>query len=96
MHTFSALKKVMRLFPVWFFFHAVFFLRAEKIKIVYLINRSKMGQYGVLSAHLDHWLQVKWEGTFIPHNADTDEVITLDKTDVESVGNRDQIRIKDS
>ena len=53
-----------------------------------------MPKYGVLSARHDHWLQVQWKGTFVPEGSDSDEAITLYKTDVESVGNRDQIRIR--
>ena len=59
-----------------------------------------MPRYSVLSTRYDHWLQVQWKGTFTPQNRQSDEAednarVLLDKTDVELVGNRDQIMIKD-
>ena len=55
-----------------------------------------MPRYSVLSAHHDHWLQVQWKGTFTPDGYEDDTPVVLNKTDIETVGNRDQITIRDS
>ena len=98
---FSALKNVMRLFPVLFFFFPKQYYSCMLKGYNFFFplidtTTTEMGQYSVLSTHHDHWLQVIWEGIFIPDDADREQIITLDQTDVESVGNSNQIRIKDS
>ena len=52
-----------------------------------------MPRFGVLSTQYDHWLQVQWKGQYC--TCPEDKVFFLDKTDIETVGYRDQIKIKD-
>ena len=54
----------------------------------------QMPRYGVLSTQHDHWLQVKWQGSFAPVGSEDENVFHLDKSDVETVGSRDQIKIR--
>ena len=49
---------------------------------------------GLLSCKMDHWLQLHWSGTYVERSGTTRNLQLLDKTDIESVGSRDQIQIR--
>ena len=54
---------------------------------------AQSSRCGILSAECDHWLQLQWQGSYIPSNSTAQWIQLLDKTDIEAHGNRDQIII---
>ena len=53
-----------------------------------------MSNKGILSLFQDHLGQVQWHGTYLQPGGDPARVLKLNKTDVESHGHHDQMKIK--